>query len=488
MRALTLPWTGSRILGILALGLVATAMAGSVLWATRALEGKWIIAMVAGLSVFWLAVASGRFERFLLVLMLFIIPFNPDVYWHPIEAARGTPMLGISAMDLVLCCLYAAWITRLLATRGSLERLWPAGAGVLLGLIGWGALSMINAEEPLLSVFLLVGLVKAFLLFFYLANHVKTREDLWLAVCCLIAGLVAESLLAFAQSAAGSNLGLAALGEKTEMKEIAMEGSKFFRVGGTLGHPNFLGGYLATVLPLALALALVGGRKAVRLAAAGAFVLGGMALVLTLSRSAWLSAGVACVALLGWVAARRGRRIGPGPALIVILAMGLVGSSFAPLIMARWTGDDRGAAASRLPKIHAASAIIADHPILGVGLNNYTTVKHLYDTRPVGGTRKGVSSIGGELPHNLFLLLGAEMGLMSLVLLTWFLWIVARRAWQAITAADDDLVRAILLGITVALFARLLVHDTVHTGHLSTNDFFWVYSALLVARRKPSNA
>src|SRR5205823_6207583 len=75
---------------------------------------------------------------------------------------------------------------------------------------------------------------------------------------------------------------------------------------GTLGNPNVLGGYLAMVLTLAVGEATASHSPGGRVLAVNALVLPGLALVLTLSRSAWIAAaaGVLVVAL-----ARRPNRV-----------------------------------------------------------------------------------------------------------------------------------------------------------------------------------
>lgn len=493
MRTIPLPWSPS-VLGFAAVCVMAAAMGSSLLWATGALQGSWLIALITGLTVLWLAIASGRFERFMLGLLFLIIPVNVDVHFTPgvnfdaLQLPSGTPRLGLSIMDLILCFLYLIWIARLLTKPRSLTSLWPPAATPLVCLIGWAALSIVNAQEPRLSLFVLAGFAKAFLCFFYIANHIKTRDDLRLVAGCLIAGLILESLIACAQHASGGLLGLEALGERSEPKLKELSAGTIFRIGGTLGNPNFLGGYLAAVLPVTWALTQAKLRWATRLVIVGASVLGTIVLVLTLSRSAWLSAALACLMLVGWLLINRQARPRIGGALIITLILGATLTFLTPLIAARLLEDDGGAAASRLGQVRVAWSVVTSHPILGVGLNNYEMVVNRYETQThVADERaRGIVVPTADRLHNIYLLMVAETGWMSVVWLGWFLWIVARRAWQRIIKGQDELVRLVLLGMAIAFFTRL-AHDAVHTGHLSLNTFFWVYSAILVARSQPAD-
>jgi len=480
MRAETLPWLGSRLLGILAVCVIAAATAGGLLLAATRIEGKWFIAVVGGVSLLWLAIASGRFERFLLGLFFFVIPINADVNWYP-TLYRWAKSLELSAMDLVLCGLYAAWIARLVVERPSRTIRWPSGATPLLCLIGWGGLSIVNARDPVLSSFLLLAFAKSFLGFLYVANHVKTREDLWLVARCLVAGLILEGLIGCVQHVTGSPLGLDALGEQRVLIDLDVGGETVSRVMGTLGHPNDFGKYLEAVVPLALALTFAPVRMRTRLMSAGAFGLGAVVLVLTLSRGAWLSMAVACAVLVGWLLVHQ-RRSWVLPIGFMALTGLVIALCFTPLITARSLGGDSGTAESRLPLMRVAWSIIRSHPILGVGLNNYTTVMQLYDPTP-----EGISFRYPKPVHNIYLYLAAETGLMGLVWFVWFVWAAWRRGWQRIAASRDGLVRLILLGVACGLVARL-AHGLVDVGDLGSKlPFLWLYPALLVARSASAN-
>src|SRR5207244_508774 len=65
-----------------------------------------------------------------------------------------------------------------------------------------------------------------------------------------------------------------------QWRRVAEVGS-YVRPFATMGHPNFLGGFLVMTVPLALAV----NRRAVRWAAWAAVIV----IVLTLSRGAWLA-------------------------------------------------------------------------------------------------------------------------------------------------------------------------------------------------------
>ncbi len=469
---------------------IGAALGLGMVWAMLHLPGEWFAALAAGFLFLFLILVSGRIERFLLGLLFLAIPINPDFridipgYAPEVPSLQDlTPMLNFSFMDIVLAALYLLWVGRLLTARGSAQRFfWPAGAAFVLGLIGWGALSMVNASDPVVSLFMLSQFARAFLLFLYLANNLKSAEEYWLVARCLVAGLAVESLIVFAQSAAGDNLGLGLLGERAFRKEVEMGGRWIFRAGGTLGHPNALGGYIASVLPLVLALRFAPLSRRWRTAVLAGLGLGSIALILSFSRSGWLAAAIACGGVMAWLflyARRRARWpavLGAGLVLAVVLGV------FSPQITARWTEDDKGSTVSRVPQTQIALEMVRQHPFLGVGLNNYSRVQYLYDTYVEDPTRLHRVYLDQGRLHNIFLLLAAEMGLVSFLFLGAFLCVVAARGRRLLKALSGDLrTQAIVLGAGLGLAARVL-HDAAHTGHLPTASMFWIFAAMLAAR------
>ena len=469
----------NRIPEIVKASAMATCLAMGILWATHALEMKWLVAIVAALSLLGFAVATGRFERFLLNFFFFIIPFNADFNWHSSEGGGGVLELGVSTLDIMMVFLYGAWILRLVSRRDPQPGPALSATLPLVLLIVWSALSILNAREPQLTLFAVVGLLKTLLYFFYFAYNIKTREDLWLIVRCVALGLVAESVFTFLQYAAGGYLGLAALGERPIPKELELSESKMVRVGGTLGHPNQLGGYLSAVLPLLFAVNGAKLRRATRILVILAIGLGMITLVLTFSRSAWLATALAFFAILGWLILEGKKRLRLGPVLTALAVLGVIFLFFKPLIIARFTGDDEGSVTSRIAQMRVARSMITQHPILGVGLNNYDAVKHLNESFVENSMERGkVNRV-----HNIFLLIAAETGLVGLGFFLWFLCVLAVLGWKKIASIQDESVHLIFLGLYLCFFARLL-HDATHTAYLSTSPLFWIYSALLVSKRK----
>jgi O-antigen ligase len=104
--------------------------------------------------------------------------------------------------------------------------------------------------------------------------------------------------------------------------------------------------------------------------------------------------------------------------------------------------DDRLEIWSKTP------TLIATHPLLGVGQGNF----------PQASPELGLADIGGlpyDHAHNVFLNVGAELGLIGLALLGVFLFLVARLALRALRRPDPRRY-PLVLALTAALVALLV--------------------------------
>ena len=163
------------------------------------------------------------------------------------------------------------------------------------------------------------------------------------------------------------------------------------RPASTLGHPVIFAGVLAMFLPFTLALALGGRSRSVRLAASGMALVQGLALTLTLARGPWI--GAACGAVVFAVMGGRPRRalarhfvrLAACGLVFVAAALALSGSARAGVLARLATISNVGEDASLAFRVHfcrAAIAMLRDHPVVGVGLENYGLLYARYRAAP----------------------------------------------------------------------------------------------------------
>lgn len=120
-------------------------------------------------------------------------------------------------------------------------------------------------------------------------------------------------------------------------------------------------------------------------------------------------------------------------------------------IYSRITGDDQGAAQTRIPLIQISQNIIRDHPWLGIGLGNYIYVMDNYDDTSERVTRRFRYPV-----HNVYLHLASEIGLPGL-----FLWLslvfYAMLIGLQVALEPEPRFAALALGLLSGVVANLIV-------------------------------
>jgi O-antigen ligase len=251
------------------------------------------------------------------------------------------------------------------------------------------------------------------------------------------------------------------------------------RAFGHFDQPNPFAGYLTTILPLAVCMALCRANPApfrwLAVAASGLMAVG---IGLSQSRGAWLGAFVSAVCLLlAW--SRWTRRLLIPGTLAGVLVLALAVSGALPAAISDRLGQaieyfgvfdvrtvqatpENWAVVERMAHWQAGWAMFLDHPWLGVGAGNYAQA---YPDYFVGSWLEPLGHA-----HNYYINMLAELGVVGAGVLLLLLGIAFRQLGGALVnseASGDPFWRAVLAGVFGALvvfcvhnlFDSLFVHS-----------------------------
>jgi O-antigen ligase/tetratricopeptide (TPR) repeat protein len=257
----------------------------------------------------------------------------------------------------------------------------------------------------------------------------------------------------------------------------------YVRPAGALGHPNFLGAYLAMAFPVTVLFAVAAARQrrwpalvVLTLAAVGCWV----GIVLTLSRGAWLGLAAACAVLLaGWLCQRGQRRLAVLLFLLPLATAALIwfwGEKRTDTFMGvlRHRMDTLSEASSRVEIWRAGLATFRDYPLAGSGLDTFAL------TFPERRSLKYWELEWGVTParaHNEAIHVLATQGLLggaALLLLLGGLAAVSVRALRRAARGDRPLVLAL-----VAAAAGFVAQSVVGFTVASTGVLFVTLAAML---------
>jgi len=251
------------------------------------------------------------------------------------------------------------------------------------------------------------------------------------------------------------------------------------RAFGSFGSPNTLATFEALALPGALALGL-GGRAAVRPVALGAFALTLAGLALSLSRGGLLAVAGALALMLVWGPFR----LVVAAATVVVAILAFAGAN--PLgevqqvdtVTQRLSsvGYSAGGVDPRFNIWRTTPQIIADHPVFGVGANEF----------PLVGPEYGLTGRMEpyEHAHNIPLTVAAETGLLGLAAFTWAAIVlvgVLIRAYRRTDGVDRGVAVALAAAFS-ALVLQGIVDYTLRSNAIVAIVFVLAGCAVVTAR------
>jgi O-antigen ligase len=384
--------------------------------------------------------------------------------WVGLGLLSGLAPFGLATTAVGLLLL-AAWLVRLPAERARaaaalrLHRGLLAWAGLLLL---WLALSIGWARDPGAAALELARWSMAAVALVILLTVVRTERDIRLIVVALIAGTLVSVLV-----------GLAAGGLGAPETSLDTATSTQGRLQGGSGDPNFLASYIVPVAVLAAAVRPL-------LPAVGRAVVPGAIVVLVVGLGATQSRGgtlAAIAALLAAVVLMRGRRLWVLATIALVTCAAVAYFAAMPSAIDRLTSSSDGGN-GREDLWRVAGRMFADHPVAGVGLDNFRVRSSGYVREP--GSLQFVDLIA-ERPHevhNTYLQILAENGVVGLLLLVAFVLAAlasARRAARRFQARGAVALAQIARAVLVADVALLVAALFLSFGSRPT---FWVLLAL----------
>ena len=405
--------------------------------------------------------------------------------YHTWEA-RGAYTINLADLFLIPLVLYIARDH----FEGRRPRIRTSGLVICWGaMIGLGMLNMLLGPYRHIAGHEVFRMLKCLVLFLVIANEVQRPKQFIHVFSALAIGIAFQSMVAMIQFAFRANLGLQFLGEATEesikyASETTYRGaSNVFRVGGLMGHPNLMAAYLALLLPMCLSVVFSRVNALLKAGAVVAVAAGSAALLLTLSRTGWISFAIGFVSLLLLsfmhpILRRRYFLVRAG----LIVATAVAALAFSGPIVKRFTQSDPGALSFRYEWNQVAWKMIKEKPIMGFGLNSFVFNMPKY-TR-YAGPQKMTERFGRNWPvvHNIYLLTWAEQGTIGFL---WFLALNIYLLWLAFKNAKnvrDLTLYTMNIGLMSGLIALMVDGlGSFFVRNPSCGRVFWIVAALIVA-------
>jgi len=404
-----------------------------------------LVTILSGLALFALILLRLDLG---LALAALVVPF------YMLPRALADRVFSLAEIVVLMCLV--SWLLHNLA--GSARRLSAEKTDKNLAIslavnklstMDWAALtfvaaataSLFIAEYPRYALREFRGIVfEPALLYMMLRTTARDNRTLWRIVDALILAGVIVALIGLIQYAFKINIITAEEGQH--------------RLRSVYGSPNNVGLFLGRVLPIMVAVTFVGhGRRRWFYGLCAVPV--ALAIVLSFSKGALLLGVPAAMLVIGilaggrWLWAMPAALVGSGLAALPILHT----PRFASLL-----DPSSGTSFFRISVWKSAVLMVRDHPILGVGLDNF-----LYQYRGRYMFPEAWAEPNLSHPHNVILDYAVRMGLLGLAAGIW-LQTVFWHAALPLRKLRDPLNRALAIGL-MASMTDFLAHGLVDAAY-----------------------
>jgi putative inorganic carbon (HCO3(-)) transporter len=350
-----------------------------------------------------------------------------------------------------------------------------------------------NQEDRFFTLRGALILVEGILLYFLIVNNVKTKAMARKIITTVVVSSSAVGAYGIFQYLTGFQL----------LEQWVRETPYLTRINSAMADVNSLGAYLSLLLPLIILLIVVTEeRKKKYLLTVLAPVLF-FCLIFTNSRSSWVGFFGALVLLmiityrdkLYLLYNNRFIRINFKKILWVGLSLLLASIAILVLIARSYNIESKKTVDSPMNLVfftlnpnnmldtvttgriktywRSGTEMIKDHPLFGVGIGSFAI--HFTDYKD-----KLKNASHPENAHNYFLQIGAELGVVGLVVFLYLIVIIFRTAFIGLKKTNERYWKFILLGILSGIFGFLLTCLAQHPLLLIEIQFiFWLFVSLI---------
>ena len=406
-----------------------------------------------------------------------MLQFDKSVMFHERDADLGAVAgFVVSPMGIALAILYWIWFSNAVGRRDRAFHsrvVWCTPMLVYLVAVG---LSVFSAPVPMLSFNELFLIGQGYLLFFYLANRIKHRNDIVFLVGCLASALLVQAVVNFGLKA----LGPSAYGKFFQIGPIRLEVWEEGRVAGTMHSAVLAGSTMAMIwLPTAALGLCKDVPKGWKTLAAVATIAGALGILFTQTRGAILTVLIGSTIIFAGLHYRRWL-----PKWAVPMALFVCLVSILPLIrviQGRIVEGDGGSAESRIHLSAIGLEAISHRPLSGYGAGNCHIACEEF------ATQAKYRSLWYYTVHCKYLVVWIETGLLGLLSYLAILLSGLRFGWSA-WRVRDPLLSPLGLALSASIVGTM-VHMSVDifNSRIQTH-LFWAILGITAAVWKLSQS
>jgi O-antigen ligase len=453
----------------------------------KTLPMVWIFLIFTGLIVLLPTFIVKEPKLYWLAIFIFTLPLHitkmigdSDKVVNIINAQGlpwgSLPGLLIYLSDLPFLILMSIWLFDVFKNKKKIY--FPKLNFIALAFIGWSSLSLLRAPYPVFGIFELIRQIKLFIIYVYITNNIDSKKAIKIIVAFLLVGAFIQGTMVLSTYSfqKTSHVFGDIFGDREAAKyysglqDVVHEGGPEIRRGtSSIGKGGDVAKFFEFVLPLAFISILTRSGIKYKFLYSTVFMISLLGLYFTFSRGGLIGAAISLLVCL-FLAFKRA--LLSRKWLVIFLFISIICTLVAaPVLYDYFTGRPKSFD-KRFELYKSGIAIVADHPVFGVGLNNNTYVISKYT--PGELYAKYILPI-----HNHFLIIAAETGIPGLIFFLWFFLVIIKKAYWYSKSKDIYIaslaigIFAAYIAITTHMFVTMISIDVLQT-------LLWLFAGLII--------
>ncbi len=418
------------------------------------------------------------FTEATLYLFILTIPFNTRIILHSVNIGKVfsyTQSFMFYLSDLLYLLVVGSYLFHVKPTRPSNKQL----AQILILLGFWALLRAFHVEHLNLGLYQSLKWAEVLSLVWLIPRIVEHRINV---LYILFIGALFQGLLGILQFHVQHMVGLRFLGEYIAglgtpgLSTIDIGNIKLIRAYGTFPHPNVLGAFLLVGISSGLIIVsreTLKNLKTQLLVSCGTIVII-VSTFLTFSRIAWFGTSILLVGSLLIFLIKRDKKLIILVSALTIVSCGTIVSLYGNLLKVRTAelNSSSNSVVLRETFNDMGLKLWKSSQFTGIGTGNYIeTMRERFE----------LENWQYQPPHNVYIFILAELGLVGLGLFIGLLLKMARFTWNNLKTYEDYILSILLLTfLIISNFDHYFV--TIQQGQL----IFFLLLGLLLVRSNPN--
>jgi putative inorganic carbon (hco3(-)) transporter len=414
-----------------------------------------------------------------LCVLFFIIPYEIDLR----NLGINIPIIN-TTLEILSILIIFVWLFNKLKNRQFKIKSTPLDILILIFVI-WHFVSMfMSVENPIWALKYIFKLMGGIILFYLIVDTIKTKEQIKnIIFAMLFSGIIVSVIGIFERIA--PHVMKKVLFVFCPEQFLLPEGLTL-RIKSTFGYPNILAQYLEMVI-LVFSGIYIATRKKILLVIL--FILT-EALILTYSRGGLIGlfSGLIFILIICYFNTNMRRYFKSVLTIVGVVITLFIGTTvFDKIFTTHLFNTFDSKYVSNVERIYlwqSAVKMIKDHPVFGVGPDNYRWVyaAKYNEHSPFSTMRRTGGGMPNAHSNNFYLETASNLGIVGLGVLLWLIFRIKRSVSLVFKNYDDEYILPIFLGITgaiVAFFAHGLVDDFWQFQSMIL--MFWMILGLLIS-------